>query len=487
MSCSKLWPSGAPAPLVPMEELKNLKFIGQGRFGTVFWGQHQTWGQDVAVKIVNWEAISREVKAMASLSDLNVLPLLGVTEKLEWGYWSGPALVTQFMENGSLVGLLQPQCPRPWPFICRLLHELVLGMSYLHNQNPVLLHQDLKPSNVLLDSHLHTKLADFGLSTFLGGSPSRAESWEPAYLAPELLADVNRKASMASDVYSFGIIIWTVLTGTEAEIVSQTLLVQEAVCERQNRPPLTELPQPSPETPGLEGLMELMQHCWSHEPKDRPSFQECQPNTEEALHLVQNEDVTGTKMDAAVRSVTKFLSEHRNSSRRLSTPEPGPGGTETKSLGGAAGSADSIVSDMLNNLNLEGSPSSVPEKCTNLPKGLKAQKEQVQHACTAGMSSTSTAQPPPTSETSSFQNQMFNPTSPWTAVPGPQRNQGAERCGTNPLPGHPGPSPTPGPSPPITIQNCQGVQVGNNNVMVQGGTTLFTCGMGRGWQRTPHK
>lgn len=56
-------------------------------------------------------------------------------------------------------------------------------------------------------------------------------------------------------------------------VVTQISLMQKAVCERQNRPPLTELPQPSPETPGLEGLTQLMQDCCSNEPKDRPSFQ----------------------------------------------------------------------------------------------------------------------------------------------------------------------------------------------------------------------
>lgn len=99
---------------------------------------------------------------MASLHSPHVLLLLGVTaEKLEWDNLSGPALVTPFMENGSLVGLLQPQCPRPWPFLCRLLQELVLGMCYLHSLDPVLLHRDLKPSNVLLDADLHVKVSPF--------------------------------------------------------------------------------------------------------------------------------------------------------------------------------------------------------------------------------------------------------------------------------------------------------------------------------------
>lgn len=121
------------------------------------------------------EAISREVKAMASLRNQYVLLLLGVTENLEWGYVSGPALVTRFMENGSLAGLLQPECPRPWPLFCRLMQEVVLGMCYLHSLNPVLLHRDLKPSNVLLDPELHVKVSPSKLQTSLGTmSRSRA-------------------------------------------------------------------------------------------------------------------------------------------------------------------------------------------------------------------------------------------------------------------------------------------------------------------------
>ncbi|KAJ8775900.1 hypothetical protein J1605_015963 [Eschrichtius robustus] len=338
MSCVKLWHSGTSAPLVPIEEVENPEFMGKGGFGAVFRAQHRTWSLEVAVKIVNscecpelpaggclvWEAgrrrrgrcvagpecgregssqegarlqpspecqpaISREVKAMASLCNNHVLPLLGVTKKLEWEYVSGPAPVTQFMENGSLAVLLQPQCPRPGPLLCRLLQELVLGMCYLHSQNPMLLHWDLKPPNVLLDSELHAKLADLGLSTFLEGSQSGAGSGEsgstPAYLAPELLADINWKASMASDVYSFGILMWAVLAGREAEIVDHKSLLREAVY------------------PGLEVLKDLMQHCWSHEPQKRPSFQECRPNTQKVLDLVKKGDISGKKMNAAVSTV----------------------------------------------------------------------------------------------------------------------------------------------------------------------------------------
>ncbi|KAL2790099.1 receptor-interacting serine/threonine-protein kinase 3 [Daubentonia madagascariensis] len=492
MSCVKLWPNGASAPLVSHEELEDPKFVGEGGFGAVYRAQHRSWGFDVAVKIVNSEAISREVKAMASLRNQYVLLLLGVTENLKWDYVPRPGLVTRFMENGSLAGLLQPQYPRPWPLRYRLLQEVVLGMCYLHSLNPALLHRDLKPSNVLLDPDLHAKLADFGLSTFQGGSRSGAGSREPggtlAYLAPELFANVNQKASMASDVYSFGILMWAVLAGREVEVVTQTSLVHEAVCERQIRPPLTKLPPSGPETPNLEGLKELMQHCWSSEPKDRPSFQECRPKTNEAFLLVQN------KIDTAVTTVKNFLSEHRSGNRRLSAPESGQGGTEMDGLGGTTGSQcscnDSMVSEMLNNLNLEGSPSCILEKFTSLTERSRAQEEQVQHGRMAGTSSNPMAQPAQTPETSPFRNQMPSPTLTGTLGPGLQGNQGAERHDMNWSSRAPGPNPIAGP-PSVILHNCSGVQIGNNNYLnMPQRTTLSTqglapSGVGRGWQHPP--
>uniref|UniRef100_A0A8C3X3J5 Receptor-interacting serine/threonine-protein kinase 3 n=1 Tax=Catagonus wagneri TaxID=51154 RepID=A0A8C3X3J5_9CETA len=468
--CSvKLWPNGASAPLVPVEDLENPKFVGKGGFGTVFRAQHKTWGLEVAVKIVNSQAISREVKAMAGLHNNHVLLLLGITDKLEWDYVSGPALVTQFMENGSLAELLQPECPRPWPLLCRLLQELVLGMCYLHSRNPVLLHRDLKPSNVLLDPELHAKLADFGLSTFQGGSQSGAGSGEsgctPAYLAPELLADINQKASVASDVYSFGILMWAVLAGREAEVATQMSLVREAVCERHVRPPLDELPQSSPEAPGLEGLKDLMQRCWSHDPKNRPSFQECRPNTQGALDLVMKQDVSCKKMNAAVSTVKEFLSEHKGGNRLLSVHEPGPENSEMYGLAGTTGSYDAVVSEMMTSLHLEGYPSSIPEKCANPPERIRPRREQVQPTWTAERPSDSTARPLQTPETLPFVSRKPNPTSAWPPGPGPQENQGTQRPGTDWPPMAPGPNPIPGPWSLQLLYN-QGIQIGDNNYMV---------------------
>ncbi|KAM9201941.1 LOW QUALITY PROTEIN: receptor-interacting serine/threonine-protein kinase 3 [Dugong dugon] len=425
---------------------------------------------------------------MANLRNQYVL-LLGVTEKLEWENVCGPALVTRFMENDSLE-LLQHECPPRWQWQlgCRLLHEVVLGMCYLHSLNPVLLHQDLKPSNVLLDLELHAKLADFGLSTFQGGSRSGAGFSEPggtlSYLAAELLPDVNQRATMDSDVYSFRILM-SVLAGREAEMVVQTALAQVAVCEKQEHL-LSELPELGPNTPGLEGLKKLMQHCWSHEPGDRPSFHDCRSKTSEAFLLVQD------KMDAAVSMVKKFLSE-RGSNRRLSWLEPGPGEREMDDPGRIMESQcswnDSIVSESLNNLHLEECPGTVPEKSMSLTEKIRTQGGQVQDTKIAGASSDSSARPPQTPKISPFRSQTPNSTSVWVPDPGTQGNQGAERhdknwpdwdSELNPIPVQLS----------IVLHGCQEVQIGNNNYMnILGRPTLPTEGpappsVGRDWQNT---
>ncbi|XP_031217256.1 receptor-interacting serine/threonine-protein kinase 3 [Mastomys coucha] len=480
MSSGKLWPMGASSvPLVSHEELKKLEFVGKGGFGVVFRAHHRTWNLDVAVKIVNSKKISREMKAMVNLRNENVLLLLGVTEYLEWDYVSGQALVTRFMENGSLAGLLQPTCPRPWPLLCRLLQEVVLGMCYLHSLNPSLLHRDLKPSNVLLDSELHAQLADFGLSTFQGGSQSGSGSGSRdsggtlAYLAPELLDDVNVKASKASDVYSFGILMWAVLAGRDAELVDKTSLIRGAVCDRQSRPPLTELPPESPETPDLEKLKELMKHCWSSESKDRPSFQDCEPQTNHVYNLVKD------KVDAAVSEVKQYLSQHRSSDRKLSASEPSQRDTETDCP------RETMIFEMLDHLHLEKAPGSVPEECISLSEK-RAKEASVGHATAARTSSDMVAGTPQIPHTLPSRGTTLKPVSTETPAPDPQRNQGDGRHGTHLYPGAPETNPMTGPQT-NTLNHCSGVQIGNNNTMTIQTRTAFPkkdpaqFGRGRDW------
>lgn len=66
-------------------------------------------------------------------------------------------IVMEFMENGSLEKLI-PTHTLSWQLKFRFIHEIALGMNFLHIMNPPLLHLDLKPGNILLDEHLHVKV-----------------------------------------------------------------------------------------------------------------------------------------------------------------------------------------------------------------------------------------------------------------------------------------------------------------------------------------
>lgn len=96
----------------------------------------------------------------------NVLRVFGLYEG-NLGSTQNPCrygLVMEFMERGSLADLLQYLGEPPgWPLTFRIIHQIGLGMNFLHQLSPPLLHLDLKPSNVLLDDSLNAKVSYPGL------------------------------------------------------------------------------------------------------------------------------------------------------------------------------------------------------------------------------------------------------------------------------------------------------------------------------------
>lgn len=91
----------------------------------------------------------------------NVLRILGVYEGNLQGTRpsSHLGLVMEYMERGSLADLQEAlNGPPPWPLAFRIAHQITLGMNFLHQLSPPILHLDLKPSNVLLDDSLNAKV-----------------------------------------------------------------------------------------------------------------------------------------------------------------------------------------------------------------------------------------------------------------------------------------------------------------------------------------
>uniref|UniRef100_A0A673HND2 Receptor-interacting serine-threonine kinase 3 n=1 Tax=Sinocyclocheilus rhinocerous TaxID=307959 RepID=A0A673HND2_9TELE len=260
------------------ECLQGWRRIGTGGFGQIYRAKHKTLGMDVAIKLLHYKdgpasSIQREALLMFQGGNPNVIRLLGL---YEGRVGEGRGLVMEFMPKGSVADLLQTLAgPPPWPLTFRMTHQISLGMNFLHHLTPPLLHLDLKPSNVLLDDSLRAKLTDFGLSR-VARSVSRCSREKDeddggtlSYMPPEALQSVNYKASKATDVYSYGVLLWSIVTGKEPYEDALSSLVRFRIPQG-DRPDLTSIDPRG--VKGLEDMVKLMTECWHQDPSRRPSF-----------------------------------------------------------------------------------------------------------------------------------------------------------------------------------------------------------------------
>lgn len=302
--------------------------IGSGGFGQIYRAKHTRWVLDVAIKLLykdgSASSIQREADLMFHGGNPNVMRILGLYEGRlgEAGVPLQSGLVMEFMSKGSVAGLLQTLAgPPPWPLAFRMAHQIGLGMNFLHHLSPPLLHLDLKPSNVLLNDSLDAKITDFGLSRVARSVSRRAadtdesEGGTLSYMPPEALQSVNYKASKTSDVYSYGVLLWSIITGKEPYDGRPSTLVRFRIPQG-DRPDLTLIDHS--ETEGLEDLVTLMTCCWHQEPHRRPSFLDCVNVTERIFRMHQRGLID------AVRDVLKQLEGDVCSSLRSVQISPKP-------------------------------------------------------------------------------------------------------------------------------------------------------------------
>ncbi|KAJ4807703.1 protein kinase family protein [Rhynchospora pubera] len=242
--------------------------IGQGSCGTVY---HALWyGSDVAVKVFSRQeysddvilAFRQEVSLMKRLRHPNILLFMGAvtsTQRL--------CIVTEYLPRGSLFNLLQKNSARlDWRRRIHMALDIARGMNYLHHYNPPIIHRDLKSSNLLVDKNWTVKVADFGLSrlkrdTFL---TTKTGKGTPQWMAPEVLR--NEPSDEKSDVYSYGVILWELVTQKIPWENLNSIQVIGAVGFMNHR-----LELPNDVDPQWASII---QSCWESEPQSRPSFQE---------------------------------------------------------------------------------------------------------------------------------------------------------------------------------------------------------------------
>ncbi|XP_059801620.1 receptor-interacting serine/threonine-protein kinase 1 isoform X1 [Hypanus sabinus] len=289
---------------IDSKELIEKQPMGGGGFGMVSLCHRKNHGLVVLKTVYTGPqrmeyngSLLEEGKMMHKLNHDRVIKLIGVI--LEDGNYS---LVMEFMENGNLLQLLM-SVAIPLSVKGRIILEILEGMAYLHEMNIV--HKDLKPENILVDADYHIKIADLGVSIFRTwsrltteelkrrrqmGSKLQNNAGTLAYLAPEHLQSLNTKATEKSDVYSFSIVVWVILTNKEPyENALNDAQVMHLVLKG-DRPDQNLIPEGSPKE-----MISLMENCWANKPEERPTFTECnqefKPFYEENLQKDIDEDV----------------------------------------------------------------------------------------------------------------------------------------------------------------------------------------------------
>ncbi|KAM9237937.1 ephrin type-A receptor 5 isoform 8-T8 [Dugong dugon] len=281
------------------------RVIGAGEFGEVCSGRLKLPGKrelPVAIKTlkVGYTEKQRrdflgEASIMGQFDHPNIIHLEGVVTK------SKPVMIlTEYMENGSLDTFLKKNDGQFTVIqLVGMLRGIAAGMRYLSDMGYV--HRDLAARNILINSNLVCKVSDFGLSRVLEDDPEAAYTTRGGkipirWTAPEAIA--FRKFTSASDVWSYGIVMWEVVSYGERpywEMTNQDVI--KAVEEGYRLPSPMDCPA---------ALYQLMLDCWQKDRNSRPKFEEIVSMLDK---LIRNPSSLKTLVNASSR-VSNLLSEH---------------------------------------------------------------------------------------------------------------------------------------------------------------------------------
>ncbi|KAL5773117.1 hypothetical protein ACOSQ2_013041 [Xanthoceras sorbifolium] len=286
VNTSKIEPTKAEAEAIARglqtiknDDLEEIRELGSGTYGSVYHGKWK--GSDVAIKRIKASCFAgrpsererliadfwKEALLLSSLHHPNVVSFYGIVRD---GPDGSLATVTEFMVNGSLKQFLQKK-DRTIDRRKRLIiaMDAAFGMEYLHGKNIV--HFDLKCENLLVNmrdpQRPVCKIGDLGLSkvkqhTLVSGGVRGTLPW----MAPELLSGKSHMVTEKIDVYSFGIVMWEVLTGDEPYADMHCASIIGGIVNNTLRPQIPTWCDPE--------WKSLMERCWASDPAERPSFSE---------------------------------------------------------------------------------------------------------------------------------------------------------------------------------------------------------------------
>ncbi|TVU23684.1 hypothetical protein EJB05_26063, partial [Eragrostis curvula] len=213
--------------------------LGKGGFGAVYRctlpaaASREGEAMEVAVKKFTQEVEDQryddflaEVSIINRLRHRNIVPLVENGTSSGWSYNKGvPVLVYEYMTNGSLDQHLfrrggrdnhDPRDATMWHWGTRynIVRDIATGLHYVHHEHePMVLHRDIKTSNIMLDSTFRARLGDFGIASTVAANKSYVTGLAGTfgYIGPDYA--MSGKATRQTDIYAFGVLILEVVTG----------------------------------------------------------------------------------------------------------------------------------------------------------------------------------------------------------------------------------------------------------------------------------
>ncbi|KAG5054046.1 hypothetical protein AAZX31_03G045100 [Glycine max] len=258
------------------------QLIGVGGFGAVYKGVLPSTGTEVAVKRImrspmqGMREFAAEIESLGRLRHKNLVNLQGWCK-----HKNDLILIYDYIPNGSLDSLLfNDNIALDWDQRFNIIKGVAAGLLYLHEEwEQVVIHRDVKSSNILIDGEFNARLGDFGLARLYSHdqvSHTTSVVGTIGYIAPELTR--TGKASASSDVYAFGVLLLEVVAGTRPVGSSGQFLLVDWVLENCQLGQILEVVDPKLGSAYDEEEMELVLKlgllCSQYKAEYRPSMKQ---------------------------------------------------------------------------------------------------------------------------------------------------------------------------------------------------------------------
>lgn len=263
------------------DRYKLIKLLGRGGFSEVWLADDSLTSVQVAVKVyapgsgLDDAGIKLFTQEFSLVFDMNHTNLLRPTHFDCWNRM--PYLILPYCKNGSAFNFLTQEKKITEDECWNMLHDVAAGLAYLHEKVPPVIHQDIKPDNILINDEGHYMITDFGISsrvrsTIRNGMAQEQSGGTLAYMGPERFS-ATPKPIMASDVWSLGAMMYELMTGGTPPFGNHGGILQKNGADI-----------PIIEEDFSQELKDIIYQCLAKDTWERPSAKNIEETTYKKLH-----------------------------------------------------------------------------------------------------------------------------------------------------------------------------------------------------------